>query len=93
MSPAELDRIGTALFGERYQSDLASALGVTRGAVSHWMNEKPVPGPVIAALYAWMEIFEATGIRPPISPGSNERFSPGKLNRRGRPPKYARLLA
>lgn len=96
MAPAEIERIGTMLFGARFRSALASALGVSNGAVTHWLDGKPVPGPVIAALEAWAEAYEERGRLPPISPGSKTRFAkPGAdAPRSGRPPKskYARLI-
>lgn len=96
MSPQEIERIGTTLFGERFRSALASALGVTKGAVTHWLDGKPeAPGPVKAALRAWMAIYEATGRRPPISPDSDQEFEPAKASNMGRRPKggrYAKIL-
>lgn len=90
MAPHEIERIGTALFGERFRSALASALGVSKGAITHWLDGKPVPGPVIAALAAWKEIFETTGRRPPIAPGSINQFNPNKKEKRGRNTKMSK---
>lgn len=96
MSPQEIERIGTILFGERFRSALASALGVTKGAVTHWLDEQPpAPGPVIASLKAWMVIYQTTGRRPPISPESDEEFDPDKARNKGGRPKgarYAKIL-
>jgi transcriptional regulator with XRE-family HTH domain len=50
MSPAELRAAMTAL-GYRTQSDLASAIGVSRSAVSLWLEGKVgVPRPVAMLL-------------------------------------------
>ena len=96
MSPQEIERIGTTLFGERFRSALASALGVTKGSITHWLDGKPPPpGPVIASLKAWMTIYEAFGRRPPVSPGSDEEFQIEKASNMGRRPKtgrYAKIL-
>lgn len=40
LSPAQLRRIGTALYGDKvgWQSRVSEALGVSRGAVTRWMS-------------------------------------------------------
>jgi hypothetical protein len=44
MTSAELIRaIGAALFGSRYQQDLAEALGVNRRTVSRWSSGEGEP--------------------------------------------------
>ena len=46
MTSAELIRaIGAALFGSRYQQDLAEALGVNRRTVSRWASGEDEPRP------------------------------------------------
>jgi len=46
MTSAELIRaIGAALFGSRYQQDLAEALGVNRRTVSRWSSGEDEPRP------------------------------------------------
>lgn len=96
MAPAEMERIGIMLFGARFRSALASALGVSNGAVTHWLDGKPVPGPVIAALAAWEEAYLRNGRLPPVSPGAASRFKRPKadFDQRGRPPKskYGKLM-
>lgn len=96
MTPAGLDAAARELFGERYQRPLAEALGVSPSAVSHWLRDEapvPVPGPVSAAVAAWCEVLASTGLRPPVRPGSAERFDPSARPAvRGRKPLYARLL-
>ncbi len=53
------------LFGERgWMSRLGEALGVDRSSVSRWFAGLPVPGPVAAAMTAWLELYRLTGRRP-----------------------------
>ena len=75
MTAEELRRAAIVLFGERgWMSRLAEALGVDRSSVSRWFAGLPVPGPVAAAVGAWMEIYELTGRRPgPVPQPGNER--------------------
>ena len=48
MTSAELIRaIGAALFGSRYQQDLAEALGVNRRTVSRWSSGEDEPRPSV----------------------------------------------
>ena len=54
MTSAELIRaIGAALFGSRYQQDLAEALGVNRRTVSRWANGEDEP-----RLGVWPDLLE-----------------------------------
>jgi len=96
MTRAELDAAAREVFGERWQRPLSEALGMSPGSVSNWLRDAdpvPVPGPVAAALGAWLELLRATGLRPPVSPGSAERFDPAARPAvRGRKPRYAALL-
>ncbi len=44
MTPATLNRIGTALFGGYWQTQLADALGVNPRTVRRWVSgELPIP--------------------------------------------------
>ena len=54
MTIAKLIRaIGAALFGSRYQQDLAEALGVNRRTVSRWANGEDEP-----RLGVWPDLLE-----------------------------------
>ena len=92
MSPQELERAGIALFGARFRSALASALGVSKGAITNWLDGKPIPGSVIAAVTAWLRIQELSGELPPATPGSDHAYDPASAQTRGRKPKYVGLL-
>lgn len=57
MTAEELRLAAIGLFGERgWMSRLAEALGVDRSSVSRWFSGVPVPGPVAAAVTAWLEL-------------------------------------
>lgn len=65
MTAEELRRAAIALFGERgWMSRLSEALGVDRSSVSRWFAGLPVPGPVAAAMNAWLEIAQLTECEP-----------------------------
>jgi hypothetical protein len=65
MSPEALRQAAITLFGERgWMSRLAETLGVDRSSVSRWFAGLPVPGPVAAAVEAWLHIYRLTGLRP-----------------------------
>ncbi|ESQ77686.1 hypothetical protein [Asticcacaulis sp. AC402] len=65
MSAEELRQAAILLFGERgWMSRLSEALGVDRSSVSRWFSGLPVPGPVGAAVAAWLKLYELTGERP-----------------------------
>ncbi|AYV47664.1 hypothetical protein CFHF_26855 [Caulobacter flavus] len=65
MSPEALRQAAITLFGERgWMSRLAETLGVDRSSVSRWFAGLPVPGPVAAAVEAWLLIYRLTGLRP-----------------------------
>jgi hypothetical protein len=52
MTSAELIRaIGAALFGSRYQHDLAESLGVNRRTVSRWSSGQDEPRPGV-----WLDL-------------------------------------
>ena len=65
MTPEVLRQAAITLFGERgWMSRLSEALGVDRSSVSRWFAGLPVPGPVAAAVEAWLVIYKLTGLRP-----------------------------
>jgi hypothetical protein len=65
MSAEELRQAAILLFGERgWMSRLSEALGVDRSSVSRWFAGLPVPGPVAAAVTAWLKLYELTGETP-----------------------------
>ena len=65
MTPEVLRQAAITLFGERgWMSRLSEALGVDRSSVSRWFAGLPVPGPVAAAVEAWLILHELTGLRP-----------------------------
>ncbi|MFT4074471.1 MAG: hypothetical protein QM647_02995 [Asticcacaulis sp.] len=65
MDPETLRQSAILLFGERgWQSRLSEALGVDRSSVSRWFAGLPVPGPVAAAVRAWLKLYELTGEKP-----------------------------
>ncbi len=65
MTPEALRRAAITLFGERgWMSRLAEALGVDRSTVSRWFAGLPPPGPVVAAVEAWLILHKLTGLRP-----------------------------
>ncbi|MFT4252465.1 MAG: hypothetical protein QM608_08280 [Caulobacter sp.] len=65
MSPEALRQAAITLFGDRgWMSRLAEHLGVDRSSVSRWFAGLPVPGPVAAAVEAWLLIYRLTGLRP-----------------------------
>jgi len=56
MTPDRLAEIGRALYGGRWQSDMADALGVDRRTVRRWMTgDYPVPPRAVADLRAMLE--------------------------------------
>lgn len=68
MSAEDLRQAGLKLFGpgRGWQSRMADALGVNRAAVSRWLSGSvPVPGPVEAALTAWLASFHGQSAWPP----------------------------
>jgi len=65
MDPETLRQAAILLFGERgWQSRLSEALEVDRSSVSRWFAGLPVPGPVAAAVRAWLKLYELTGEKP-----------------------------
>lgn len=65
MCPEALRQAAITLFGDRgWMSRLAETLGVDRSSVSRWFAGLPVPGPVAAAVEAWLLIYRLTGLRP-----------------------------
>ncbi len=65
MDPETLRQAAILLFGERgWQSRLSEALGVDRSSVSRWFAGLAIPGPVAAAVNAWLKLYELTGETP-----------------------------
>ena len=65
MTAEELRRAAIVLFGDKgWMSRLAEALEVDRSTVSRWFAGLPIPGPVAAALTAWLELLRLTGRTP-----------------------------
>lgn len=65
MTPEELRRSAILVFGVRgWMSRLAEALGVDRSTVSRWFAGLPIPGPVAAAVRAWLLLNQLTGRSP-----------------------------
>ncbi len=65
MTPEELRKASILLFGDRgWQSRLSEHLGVDRSSVSRWFAGLLIPGPVVAAVNAWLKIYELTGEKP-----------------------------
>ncbi|PVM83418.1 hypothetical protein [Caulobacter endophyticus] len=65
MTPEALRQAAITLFGDRgWMSRLAEHLGVDRSSVSRWFAGLPVPGPVAAAVEAWLLLYRLTGLRP-----------------------------
>ena len=87
MTAEELRRAAIVLFGERgWMSRLAEALAVDRSSVSRWFAGLPVPGPVAAAVKAWMTLYELTGRRPiedGAGPVPDEPAEPDELRKSG----------
>lgn len=55
MTGAELQAAGIKLYGERgWQSSLAKALGRDRTQIWRYITNDKVPGPVAAAVEAWL---------------------------------------
>jgi hypothetical protein len=49
MTPAELRKIGEALYGPRWQTPLSRALPVSTRTIRYWLTGKRAIRPVIAA--------------------------------------------
>jgi len=65
LTPEELRRSAILVFGVRgWMSRLAEALGVDRSTVSRWFAGLPIPGPVAAAVRAWLLLNQLTGRSP-----------------------------
>ncbi len=76
MTPENLRQAAITLFGERgWMSRLAEALGVDRSSVSRWFAGLPAPGPVVAAVEAWLMLYELTG-RGPEELGRLDQIKP-----------------
>jgi transcriptional regulator with XRE-family HTH domain len=56
MTPDHLAAIGRALYGARWQSDMADALGVDRRTIRRWMaGQNPVPAAADAEMRRLLE--------------------------------------
>ena len=56
MTPALLADVGRALYGTRWQSELARALGVSGRTIRRWLvGSSPVPAGIIARLAAHVD--------------------------------------
>ena len=65
MTPEALRQAAITLFGERgWMCRLAESPGVDRSSVSRWFAGLPAPGPVVAAVEAWLMLYKLTGLRP-----------------------------
>lgn len=67
LSPAQLRRIGTALYGDKvgWQSRVSEALGVSRGTVTRWMSGATrIPTPVSLALQYMLRDRRSQSDRP-----------------------------
>ena len=65
MTPEALRQAAITLFGDRgWMSRLAEGLEVDRSTVSRWFAGLPVPGPVAAAVKAWLLLYRLTGRTP-----------------------------
>ncbi len=63
MTPEQLGVIGRRLYGRTWKRTLARALHVCEGTIIAWAGgQRPIPGPAIAALMAFLEI---AGVRAP----------------------------
>ncbi|MTH95158.1 hypothetical protein [Roseibium sp. RKSG952] len=69
MTPDEVEQKARALFGENWKHALARSLGVNYSTLWRQMSQNNIPGPVVAAMKAWIVLFESLGVRPPIEPG------------------------
>ncbi len=88
MTAEELRRAAITLFGEKgWMSRLAEALGVDRSSVSRWFAGLPVPGPVAAAVRAWLELHRLRGGEPNrFEPPGTAAFRPGEIDEAGAEP-------
>jgi hypothetical protein len=56
VTPAELERAGRAIYGERWHAALARALGIADRTVRRWrVGEQPIPEPAAAAIAALVD--------------------------------------
>ena len=66
MSPDKLRKAAIEIFGKRgWTSDLAAALKRDRTTIYRYVHgQLPIPGPVEAAIAAWLREFRETGRKP-----------------------------
>jgi hypothetical protein len=55
MTPDLLRRMGAALYGERWQLELAEALGVSDRSMRYWVAGSPIPQGIWAKLGVLLE--------------------------------------
>lgn len=101
----ELDSIEAAaalLFGKKWKRPLCKALGIDTSTLWRQMNAPEPPGPIVAAIRAWLLIKRLAGLSPPFEVDSYTqvplpveeqayRHLPVAAKTR-KSPKYARLL-
>jgi hypothetical protein len=68
MSPAELQRAVSELFPENGKVTLADALGVDYSTSWRYYHRETIPGPVAAAVTAWLKLSRGFDIAPPSKP-------------------------
>lgn len=73
-SPDRLARVGVALFGSRWQSDMAQALGVTDRTVRRWAAGAPIDASTWGKLLSIMQ--ERRGILNELSHEIREVVDP-----------------
>ncbi|MBY3433686.1 hypothetical protein HFN89_05935 [Rhizobium laguerreae] len=88
MTPVELQRAASELFPDTGAGTLADALGVDYTTTWRYFQRETVPGPVAAAITAWLQLSRQFEIAPPrkvcdtqefdrlvelISPGTKEK--------------------
>lgn len=68
MTGSELQAAGIKLFGQRgWQSSLAQRLGIDRTQIWRYVTNDKVPGPVAAAVEAWLREASAAEAQTPSS--------------------------
>lgn len=56
MTPAQLEQVGIALYGDRWQTDLARDLNVADRSIRRWASgQNPVPASLTAELLALVD--------------------------------------
>jgi hypothetical protein len=68
MGPELLEEAGRELFGDSWKSALAASIGRDVSTRRRQAKRENVPGPVQAALVAWLVLKRGFGVTPPASP-------------------------